>query len=111
LASPLNALRPLATGETRGAEMVGSRTRGARTREEPAAALDQGTGVRRAMGKVAEGDYEEMVARPLRAVRLFGSSTTRAAGTELIERELASRLVMPVAKSRFGRRGERVGSR
>jgi len=92
----LNALRPLATGETREPEMVGSRTRAALEREKNLLLRSiKELEFDRAMGKVAEGDYEEMVARlRSRAVRLLQQLDNTSSGyRELIERELASRLV------------------
>ena len=92
----LNALRPLATGETREPEMVGSRTRAALEREKNLLLRSiKELEFDHAMGKVAEGDYEEMVARlRSRAVRLLQQLDNTSSGyRELIERELASRLV------------------
>jgi hypothetical protein len=92
----LNALRPLATGDTREPEMVGSRTRAALEREKNLLLRSiKELDFDRAMGKVAEGDYEEMVGRlRSRAVRLLQQLDTTSSGyRELIERELASRLV------------------
>ena len=92
----LNALRPLATGETREPEMVGSRTRVALEREKNLLLRSiKELEFDRAMGKVAEGDYEEMVGRlRSRAVRLLQQLDNTSSGyRELIERELASRLV------------------
>ena len=58
----LNALRPLATGETREPEMIGSRTRVALEREKNLLLRSiKELDFDRAMGKVSEGDYEEMV--------------------------------------------------
>ena len=58
----LNALRPLATGETREPEMVGGHTRAALEREKNLVLRSiKELEFDHAMGKVAEGDYEEMV--------------------------------------------------
>jgi hypothetical protein len=92
----LNALRPLVTGETREPEMVGSRTRAALEREKNLLLRSiKELEFDRAMGKVAEGDYEEMLARlRSRAVRIMQQLDNTGSGyRELIERELASRLV------------------
>jgi len=97
----LNALRPLATGETREPEMVGSRTRAALEREKNLLLRSiKELEFDRAMGKVAEGDYEEMVGRlRSRAVRLLQQLDNTSSGyRELIERELASRLVKAGSK-------------
>jgi hypothetical protein len=99
----LNALRPLATGETREPEMVGSRTRAALEREKNLLLRSiKELEFDRAMGKVAEGDYEEMVARlRSRAVRLLQQLDNTSSGyRELIERELAARLVKAGGKLR-----------
>ncbi len=88
----LHALRPLATGETREPEMVGSRTRVALEREKNLLLRSiKELEFDRAMGKVAEGDYEEMVGRlRSRAVRLLQQLDNTSSGyRELIERELA----------------------
>ena len=92
----LHALRPLATGDTREPEMIGSRTRVALEREKNLLLRSiKELEFDRAMGKVAEGDYEEMVSRlRSRAVRLLQQLDNTSTGyRELIERELASRLV------------------
>jgi len=92
----LNALRPLATGDTREPEMVGSRTRAALEREKNLLLRSiKELEFDRAMNKVAEADYEEMVARlRSRAVRLLQQLDNTSSGyRDLIERELASRLV------------------
>src|SRR5688572_1281222 len=92
----LHALRPLATGETREPEMVGSRTRVALEREKNLLLRSiKELEFDHAMGKVAEGDYEEMVGRlRARAVRLLQQLDNTSSGyRELIERELARRLV------------------
>ena len=66
----LNALRPLATGETREPEMVGSHTRAALEREKNLLLRSiKELEFDHAMGKVAEGDYEEMVGAPALARR------------------------------------------
>jgi hypothetical protein len=108
----LNALRPLVTGETREPEMVGSRTRAALEREKNLLLRSiKELEFDRAMGKVAEGDYEEMVVRlRSRAVRILQQLDNTSTGyRELIERELASRLVK--AGSLTGARGEGQGAR
>lgn len=92
----LNALRPLVTGDTREPEMVGSRTRVALEREKNLLLRSiKELEFDRAMGKVAEGDYEEMVGRlRSRAVRIMQQLDNTSSGyRELIERELARRLV------------------
>jgi hypothetical protein len=92
----LHALRPLATGETREPEMVGSHTRAALEREKNLLLRSiKELEFDHAMGKVAEGDYEEMVSRlRARAVRLLQQLDNTSSGyRELIERELARRLV------------------
>jgi hypothetical protein len=92
----LHALRPLATGETREPEMVGGHTRAAIEREKNMVLRSiKELEFDRAMGKVGEADYEEMVARlRSRAVRLLQQLDNTSSGyRELIERELASRLV------------------
>ncbi len=92
----LHALRPLATGETREPEMVGSRTREALEREKNLLLRSiKELEFDRAMGKVGDGDYEEMVGRlRSRAVRLLQQLDNTSSGyRELIERELAARLV------------------
>ena len=92
----LHALRPLATGETREPEMIGSRTRAALEREKNLLLRSiKELEFDRAMGKVAEGDYEDMVGRlRSRAVRLLQQLDNTSSGyRELIERELAQRLV------------------
>jgi hypothetical protein len=97
----LHALRPLATGETREPEMVGSRTRVALEREKNLLLRSiKELEFDRAMGKVAEGDYEEMVGRlRSRAVRLLQQLDNTSSGyRELIERELAARLVKAGSK-------------
>jgi hypothetical protein len=92
----LHALRPLATGETREPEMAGGHTRAAIEREKNMVLRSiKELEFDRAMGKVGEGDYEEMVARlRSRAVRLLQQLDNTSSGyRELIERELAVRLV------------------
>jgi hypothetical protein len=92
----LNALRPLATGETREPEMVGGHTRAAIEREKNMVLRSiKELEFDRAMGKLDERDYEEMSARlRSRAVRLMQQLDNTSSGyRELIERELASRLV------------------
>jgi hypothetical protein len=107
----LNALRPLVTGETREPEMVGSRTRAALEREKNLLLRSiKELEFDRAMGKVAEGDYDEMVVRlRSRAVRIMQQLDNTGSGyRELIERELASRLVK--TGSLIGARGEGQGA-
>src|SRR5687768_6611196 len=92
----LNALRPLATGETREPDMVGGHTRAAIEREKNMVLRSiKELEFDRAMGKLDEQDYEEMSARlRSRAVRLMQQLDNTSSGyRELIERELASRLV------------------
>ena len=92
----LNALRPLTTGETREPEMVGGQTRAALEREKNLLLRSiKELEFDHAMGKVAEGDYEDMVARlRSRAVRILQQLDNTSTGyRELIERELARRLV------------------
>jgi hypothetical protein len=92
----LHALRPLVTGETREPEMVGGHTRAAIEREKNMVLRSiKELEFDRAMGKVGEGDYEDMVARlRSRAVRLLQQLDNTTSGyRELIERELAVRLV------------------
>ena len=92
----LHALRPLATGETREPEMVGGHTRAAIEREKNMVLRSiKELEFDRAMGKVGDADYEEMVARlRTRAVRLLRQLDNTTSGyRELIERDLAVRLV------------------
>lgn len=92
----LRTLRPLVTGEVREPEMVGNQTRVAIEREKNLVLRSiKELEFDHAMGKIAEGDYEEMVARLRgRAVRLLKQLDSAGSGyRELIERELASRLV------------------
>ena len=92
----LNALRPLATGDTREPEMVGNQTRAALEREKNLLLRSiKELEFDHAMGKVADGDYEEMVSRlRSRAVRLLQQLDNTSSGyRDLIERELAKRLV------------------
>src|SRR5688572_18068621 len=92
----LHALRPLATGETREPEMVGGHTRAAIEREKNMVLRSiKELEFDHAMGKVGEADYQEMVSRlRSRAVRLLQQLDNTSTGyRELIERELASRLV------------------
>ena len=92
----LNALRPLVTGETREPEMIGGHTRAAIEREKNLALRSiKELEFDRAMGKVSAADYDEMVGRlRSRAVRLLQQLDGAGSGyRELIERELARRLV------------------
>jgi hypothetical protein len=92
----LYSLRPLATGDTREPEMIGSRTRAALEREKNLLLRSiKELEFDHAMGKVADGDYEEMVGRlRSRAVRLLQQLDSTSTGyRDLIERELAKRLV------------------
>jgi hypothetical protein len=92
----LNALRPLVTGETRQPEMVGSRTRVALEREKNLLLRSlKELEFDHAMGKVSDADHDEMAARlRSRAVRLLQQLDSGGSGyRELIERELARRLV------------------
>lgn len=111
----LNALRPLVTGETREPEMIGGHTRAAIEREKNLVLRSiKELEFDHAMGKVAEGDYEEMVGRlRSRAVRLLEQLDRSGSGyREIIERELASRLVKAgtVAPADAGARGEGEGA-
>jgi hypothetical protein len=122
----LNALRPLVTGEIRQTDMVGSRTRAALEREKNLVLRSiKELEFDHAMGKVGPNDYEEMLGRlRSRAVRLLQQLDTAGSGyRELIERELARRLVQSggvVAEREEGRgareegrgaREERTGER
>ena len=110
----LNALRPLATGDTREPEMVGSSTRAALEREKNLLLRSiKELEFDRAMGKVAEGDYEEMLGRlRSRAVRLIQQLDNTSSGyRELIERELASRLVKAGGKESYRESKESVESK
>jgi hypothetical protein len=92
----LNALRPLVTGETRQPDMIGSRTRAALEREKNLALRSiKELEFDHAMGKVSETDFEEMGSRlRSRAVRLLQQLDSGGSGyRELIERELAKRLI------------------
>ena len=92
----LHALRPLATGEIREPDMVGGSTRAAIEREKNMVLRSiKELEFDRAMGKLDEQDYEEMSARlRSRAVRLMQQLDNTTSGyRELIERELAARLV------------------
>lgn len=92
----LSALRPLVTGETREPEMIGGQTRVALEREKNLLLRSiKELEFDRAMGKIAEGDYEDMMGRlRSRAVRLMQQLDNTTSGyRELIERELAKRLV------------------
>ena len=92
----LHALHPLVTGETREPEMIGGQTRVALEREKNLVLRSiKELEFDRAMGKIAEGDYEDMVARlRSRAVRILQQLDNTSSGyRELIERELAARLV------------------
>ena len=89
----LHALHPLVTGETREPEMAGGHTRAAIEREKNMVLRSiKELEFDRAMGKVGEADYEEMVARlRSRAVRLLQQLDNTSSGyRELIERELAA---------------------
>jgi hypothetical protein len=92
----LQALRPLATGETREPDMVGGHTRAAIEREKNMVLRSiKELEFDRAMGKLDEQDYEQMSARlRSRAVRLMQQLDNTTSGyREIIERELAARLV------------------
>lgn len=110
----LNALRPLVTGETREPEMVGGHTRVAIEREKSLVLRSiKELEFDHAMGKVAAGDYEEMVGRlRSRAVRLLEQLDKSGSGyREIIERELASRMVKaggvaPVDSTQTGQSSE-----
>ena len=93
----LSALRPLTTGETRQPEMIGSQTRAALEREKNLLlrAIKE-LEFDHAMGKIGEADFEDMSVRlRSRAVRLLQELDRTSTGyRDLIERELAKRLVM-----------------
>jgi hypothetical protein len=92
----LNTLRPLVTGETREPEMVGTSTRVSIEREKNLLLRSiKELEFDHAMGKVGEADFHEMSARlRSRAVRLMQQLDSTSTGyRELIERELAARLV------------------
>ena len=73
----LHALRPLATGETREPEMVGGHTRAAIEREKNMVLRSiKELEFDRAMGKLDEQDYEEMV-RPLAIARRAADAAAR----------------------------------
>jgi hypothetical protein len=83
-----------------GSEMVGGRTRGALEREKfLVLRAIKDLEFDRAMGKVSEGDCQEMIARlRARAVRLIRQLDCGAAGyRELIEREVSARLGLPAS--------------
>ena len=106
----LNALRPLATGDTREPEMVGGQTKAAIEREKNMVLRSiKELEFDRAMGKLDELDYEEMISRlRSRAVRLIQQLDNTSSGyRELIERELASRLVKAGSKESTESRGSR----
>ena len=101
----LSSLRPLTTGETREPEMVGSRTRAALEREKHLVLRSiKELEFDHAMGKVGEADYHDMVGRlRSRAVRLIEQLDNTSSGyAELIERELARRLVKAGAATAGG---------
>jgi hypothetical protein len=92
----LRTLRPLVTGEVYEPDMIGGQTRVALEREKNLILRSiKELEFDYAMGKVAAGDYEDMVARlRARAVRLLKQLDSAGSGyRELIERELAQRLV------------------
>ncbi len=92
----LSALRPLTTGETRQPEMVGGQTRAAVEREKNLLLRSiKELEFDHAMGKVADNDFHDMSARlRSRAVRLLQELDSTSSGyRDLIERELAKRLV------------------
>lgn len=92
----LHALRPLVTGETREPEMIGGSTRVAIEREKNLVLRSiKELEFDHAMGKLGEDDFHEMSSRlRSRAVRLLQQLDNAGSGyRELIERELASRLV------------------
>ena len=100
----LNALRPLVTGETREPDMVGGHTRAAIEREKNMVLRSiKELEFDRAMGKLDEQDYEQMSARlRSRAVRLIQQLDNTTSGyRELIERELAARLVKAGSKESY----------
>jgi len=92
----LNSLTPLVTGETRQPEMVGNQPRAALEREKNLLLRSiKELEFDHAMGKVADGDFQEMSTRlRSRAVRLMQELDNTSTGyREIIERELARRLV------------------
>jgi hypothetical protein len=92
----LSALRPLVTGETRQPDMVGNQTRVALEREKNLLLRSiKELEFDHAMGKVGESDFHEMSSRlRSRAVRLLKELDSTSSGyRDLIERELAKRLV------------------
>jgi hypothetical protein len=116
----LNTLRPLVTGETREPEMVGTSTRASIEREKNLLLRSiKELEFDHAMGKVGEADFHEMSARlRSRAVRLMQQLDSTSTGyRELIERELAARLVKAGAgqadqsTGSEGRRAEGEGQR
>ncbi len=108
----LNALRPLVSGDTREPEMIGSHTRAALEREKNLVLRSiKELEFDHAMGKITPSDYDEMVGRlRSRAVRLLQQLDNAGSGyREIIERELASRLVM--SASRVEQRAESIEQR
>lgn len=93
----LRTLRPLiSSADAAEPELVGNRTRAAYEREKNLVLRSiKELEFDRAMGKLAEADYNEMVQRlRARAVRIMKQLDAGGSGyRELIERELASRLV------------------
>jgi hypothetical protein len=94
----LRTLRPLVSDDPYQPQMIGSQTRASIEREKNLVLRSiKELEFDHAMGKVGEADYHEMVTRlRSRAVRLLQQIDESGSGTgyrELIERELASRLV------------------
>ena len=90
----LNALRPLATGDTREPEMVGNRTRAALEREKNLLLRSiKELEFDRAMGKMSEEDFHEMSVRlRARAARLIKQLDSGSGYRSRIEEDLAKRL-------------------
>jgi hypothetical protein len=92
----LRTLWPLVTTEPFEAEMVGNRTRAATEREKNLVLRSiKELEFDHAMGKISPSDYDDMVARlRARAARLLKQLDNTGTGyREIIERELATRLV------------------
>jgi hypothetical protein len=99
----LRTLKPLVSADAFETEMVGSRTRTAIEREKNLVLRSiKELEFDHAMGKVSDTDFEEMTARlRARAVRLMRQlDSTETGYREIIERELASRLVRAGAAPR-----------
>jgi hypothetical protein len=101
----LRTLKPLVSPDAFQAEMVGSRTRAAIEREKNLVLRSiKELEFDHAMGKVSDVDFEEMTARlRARAVRLMRQlDSTETGYKEIIERELARRLVQSGAGDEIG---------